>query len=116
MIGDMFFINGTTNLPVTDKLEGDIWTTIIVPVDKTGGDYPHAILPDIPIVSTPSGTNRWSVNVTDVVINELPSHWSPYIVTVQSKKIPQFWHIRNLPFFQQLMSHLQRFPKQYPKQ
>jgi hypothetical protein len=89
-IGDVFFINGTTNLPVTEKLEGGIATTIFFTgMPHSQVNYPGAILPDIPIVSTPSGTNRWSVNVTDVVVtnlNDQPGRWSPYVVTIQSKE------------------------------
>jgi hypothetical protein len=85
VIGDIFFINGTTNLPVSEKLDGTIRTTIFIPGDKSGTDYPGAFLPDIPIVSTSSGTNKWSVNVTDIAVNELPVGFSPYVVTVASK-------------------------------
>jgi len=86
VIGDIFFINGTTNLPVSEKLEGTIDTTIFIPGDKSGTNYPSAFLPDIPLVSTSSGTNKWSVNVTDIAVNELPVGFSPYIVTVVSKE------------------------------
>jgi hypothetical protein len=82
VIGDIFFINGTTNLPVTEKLVGTITTTIFTTGDKSGTNYPYAILPDIPITSTSSGINQWSVNGTDIAINELPVGWSPYIISV----------------------------------
>jgi hypothetical protein len=82
VIGDIFFINGTTNLPVTEKLVGTIITTIFIPGGKSGTNYPSAFLSDISIVSTSSDTNRWSVNVTDIAINELPVGWSPYLVSV----------------------------------
>ena len=88
VIGEIFFINGTTNLPVTEKLNGYIWTSIFIPAGKSGQFYPNAILPDISIVPMFSGTNRWSVNVTDFAINDLQSGWSPYFVTVQSKGDP----------------------------
>ena len=87
-IGDVFFINGTTNLPVSENLEVEIVTTLFIPgMESADETYPGADFLDIPIVSTQSGANRWSVNVTDIVIiNDLPSRWSPYVVIVQSKE------------------------------
>jgi hypothetical protein len=88
-IGDVFFINGTTSLSVTENLTGGIRTTAYIMAMKSSHiNYPSAILPDISIVSTPSGTNRWSVNVTDVVVTNLNDQpeWSPYVVVVRSKE------------------------------
>jgi hypothetical protein len=82
VIGDVLFINGTTNLPVSEKLKGTITTTIFIPAGKYEQYYPGAFLSDIPIAPTPTGPNRWSVNVTDLVINELPTWWSPYLVSI----------------------------------
>ena len=86
-VGDVFFINGTTNLPPSEKLDLLIQTTIFKPGPKSDTGYrPGAFLSDIPIISKSSGINRWSVNITDIAINELPSGWSPYVVTVISKE------------------------------
>jgi len=85
-VGDVFFINGTTNLPVSEKLIGVIQTTTFIPGGKSGVEYPSAILDDIPIISMNSGTNGWSVNGTEVVVKNLPNGWSPYVVVISSKK------------------------------
>jgi hypothetical protein len=65
--GDVFFINGTTNLPVTRNLtlylgpgcvlnHGIGWWTL---------EPEPSIISNIPIVSGSSGTNHWSYNATD---------------------------------------------------
>ena len=64
-IGDVFFINGTTNLPVTQNL-----TIHVYPLASTheprGRIPPPGIFVDgIPIVPITNGVNRWSVNVTN---------------------------------------------------
>jgi hypothetical protein len=84
-VGDVFFINGTTNLPTSEKLEGLIQTGIFMTQHGDSHLTPSAFFPDIPIVSTSSDTNRWSVNVTDIAISELPIRWSPYLVEVVLK-------------------------------
>ena len=82
-VGAVFYINGTTNLPTSEKLNGLIQTTIFKP--HIDAEPPSPFFPDIPIVSTSSGTNRWSVNITDRAISELGIGGSPYVVTVVSK-------------------------------
>jgi hypothetical protein len=72
-IGDVFFINGTTNLPVSEKLTIEIVDYFWVarshiknePNNIPPGKYVG--IPDVLIISDSSGTNRWSVNVTDAV-------------------------------------------------
>ena len=84
-IGDVFFINGTTNLPVSETLEVQIipkkWA-------RAGGWNPSAFFNGISIASTLSGTNRWSVNVTDIVNAQLDNRRSPYVAAVYSSKNP----------------------------
>jgi hypothetical protein len=75
-IGDVFFINGTTNLPISENLT--IWfgnyeweeqsftydckeCQRIPPTDKVGK------VENIPISPTVNDTNRWSANVTNIV-------------------------------------------------
>jgi hypothetical protein len=73
--GDVFIIHGTTNVPSTEILRG-----FIIPYYfMTGGriNKPFAYLGNISIISTSSGTNEWSVNVTDHW-GDLPIDWSPY--------------------------------------
>jgi hypothetical protein len=84
-IGDIFFINGTTNLPVSENLTLHIldYFWLIGPKTKSKS-YPlpsgrYVFISNIPISSATSGLNRWSVNVTDNV-KELVSN--EYIVWV----------------------------------
>jgi len=87
-IGEVFFINGTTNLPVKEKLTMDIvsYKYIMRPHMKHElGPSPResAHMPVISISLTLRGTNRWSVNVTDIV-KELLS--GEYFVDVSSSR------------------------------
>ena len=74
-IGDIFIINGTTNLPVTENLTmfiGGVWRS----AQKTSPmhDSRMVIINNISILSTssiPDGMNRWSINVTDTVQKNL---------------------------------------------
>lgn len=88
VIGDVFFINGTTNIPNCENFSMDIadvqtygrtsmksWVFTAIP-----GKY--VSIPYISIVPDSTGTNRWSVNVTDVV-RELNA--SKYMVDVWSE-------------------------------
>lgn len=87
-IGEVFFINGTTNLPVTENLTMDI-VTGYHPAMKNSPYHPYLNINvnDIPIISATSGDpriNYWSVNVTDIVkqlVND------KYDVSVLSSKI-----------------------------
>jgi hypothetical protein len=70
----VFFINGTTNLPLSENLEMDIieYYWFERPKGRNEPDHPPAgkYEYNIPIISTGSvipGTNRWSSNVTDTV-------------------------------------------------
>jgi hypothetical protein len=71
-IGEVFFINGTTNLPVSENLTlgMEALSYIMRPHQKTDtGPGPHrsANLPALPISPALPGLNRWSANVTDIV-------------------------------------------------
>jgi hypothetical protein len=70
-IGDVFFINGTTNLPASGNLTMEITDAFInsppqsknaVLVFPLGKDVS---IPYVSIIPDASGTNKWSVNVTD---------------------------------------------------
>jgi hypothetical protein len=87
VIGDIFFINGTTNLPVSQNLMMDIvsYKYIMRPHMKnelSPGPHASASMKGIPISSAFPGTNRWSANVTDAV-KELES--GDYLVQVDSQ-------------------------------
>ncbi len=74
-IGDVFFINGTTNLPVTENLtmaiEGIEFVKYISRTNtKSSGPPPlneYRYISDISISPAQPGTNRWSTNVTDII-------------------------------------------------
>jgi len=71
-ISEVFFINGTTDLAVSQKLTMNIVSLKTMdPHMKTySGPYPGEFAYDIPVISIPTaapGTNRWSANVTDIV-------------------------------------------------
>jgi len=82
-VGNVLYINGTTNLPVNATLSVFIYTSYYHP-EYRGPPVPGYRLPNISIVSTPSGINLWSVNVTDIGVSELPAEWSPYILVVRN--------------------------------
>jgi len=72
IIGEVFFINGTTNLPVSGNLTlgMEALSYIMRPHQKgeTGpGPHGSANLPALPISPALPGLNRWSANVTDIV-------------------------------------------------
>jgi hypothetical protein len=86
-IGDIFFINGTTNQPVSEHLTMDIVSYKYIErthmkFDLGPSPEESAYMPDISISSDLSGTNRWSVNVTDTV-KKLKS--GEYIVDIYSQ-------------------------------
>jgi len=63
-IGEVFFINGTTNLPVSENLTIDVYPG--TPHRGVGGRIEPGIVVDrILILSGMNGVNHWSVNVTD---------------------------------------------------
>ncbi len=70
-IGDVFFINGTTNLPVSENLTLEIrdyaWTWRLHMKDEPNVPPPgyYAYLPYVSIIPGITGINQWSVNVTD---------------------------------------------------
>jgi hypothetical protein len=77
-IGDVFFINGTTNLPVSENLTMDI--AFYPPCFSREYTFCEAApIKDFPISPASSGTNRWSVNVTDSFKN-LP--YGQYLIDV----------------------------------
>ena len=69
--GDVFFINGTTNLPVSENLILEIrdyaWTWRLHMKDEPNVPPPgyYAYLPYVSIIPGITGINQWSVNVTD---------------------------------------------------
>jgi hypothetical protein len=84
----VFFINGTTNLPVSEKLTMNIesYKYVMRPHLKSDlgpplGEYAYHI-PVILMTSTIPGTNRWSVNLTDIA-KKLASE--EYLVLVSSR-------------------------------
>jgi hypothetical protein len=80
--GDVFIIHGITNLPSTEVIRG-----FIIPFYFMTGvrvDKPFVYLGNISVISTPSGVNLWSVNVTDHW-GDLPINWSPYQVGIDYK-------------------------------
>ena len=83
-IGEVFFINGTTNLPISENLT--IYVNPITPPHGGRGRKEKGIVVDkIPIFTAINGVNHWSVNVTD-------GYWTPeyFLVIIGSKKhIPQ---------------------------
>jgi hypothetical protein len=77
--GDAFIIHGTTNVPATEVLNGAIFPEIFESGRRV--DKPYVFLGGISIVSTHSGTNYWSVNVTDHW-GDLPILWNPYNIYI----------------------------------
>ena len=85
-IGDVFFINGTTNLPVTENLTVQIIEGFHLRTKADLGAYVHGITEDVPIspnTTTNMGVHQWSLNVTDPVMIALVS--DRYSVGVYSK-------------------------------
>jgi len=82
VIGDVFFINGTTNLPVTKKLRAAFQRYTDLGPTMKGQTKKFFILPDIPISPGTATINRWSVNATDFVAENLVSR--EYIFWIMS--------------------------------
>jgi hypothetical protein len=81
-IGDVFFVNGTTNLPATENLSLSFSYTFKMQSRRYSvSPNTSAEIPDISISSSTSGTNRWSVNATDI-LHEL--NGGEYFVYVHS--------------------------------
>jgi hypothetical protein len=80
-IGDVFFINGTTNLPATQNLTMDIFLS--EKFFRSPEDLPHASssIVEFPISPGSSGINYWSVNVTDYFKNLT---YGQYLIMVYS--------------------------------
>ena len=91
-VGDMFFINGTTNLPDSDNLL--MWITSSDyerPHDKSEmGPLPgeYTDVQNISIFSDITGTNRWSVNVTNTVKELDPGEFNVYLVSIPFSIVP----------------------------
>jgi hypothetical protein len=86
-IGDVFYINGTTNLPVTENLMMDITTEFRMAMKNSPPrTYLDVGVNDIPVISSSSGNpeiNHWSANITDTVkklVND------KYCVSVRSSR------------------------------
>lgn len=79
-IGDVFFINGTTNLPVSEKLTIHAYPLASIRGGK-GRLSPGIYADEIPIVSGIKGVNHWSVNVTG-------GYWEPeeFVVGIWATK------------------------------
>jgi len=85
-IGDVFFINGTTDLPVSENLTVQIIESFHLGTKADLGAYVHGITEDIPIspiTISNTGVHQWSFNVTDPVMIALVS--DRYDVGVYSK-------------------------------
>jgi hypothetical protein len=94
-VGDVFFINGTTNLPVNDSL--GLWIFQYDVLCELHHDREHDVgtvwlgneasrkIENIPIIPDNLGSNRFSINVTD---NTKSLTWEGgYIVWVYSGEI-----------------------------
>lgn len=85
-IGEVFFINGTTNLPPSDKLRMGIFSSVIKRGDKftpwVGANRPGEYATIAPIAITTSafpGLNQWSVNLTDISKTLISQEYVVYI-------------------------------------
>lgn len=75
--GEIFFINGTTNLPDGENLSInlDTFCNKFRPHMKNEPDFQGITISNISIKSNGSGTNRWSVNMTDFAIQYSPNKY-----------------------------------------
>ena len=87
--GEVFFINGTTNLPVSETLmmyiESNKYATS-THIRSSRGPLPGKFAYNIPvgfIATDRPGLNRWSVNLTDIAMN---LSCDEYLVLVDSKE------------------------------
>jgi len=87
--GEVFFINGTTNLPVSETLmmyiESNKYATS-THIRSSRGPLPGKFAYNIPvgfIAMDGPGVNRWSVNLTDIAMN---LSCDEYLVLVDSKE------------------------------
>jgi hypothetical protein len=73
--GEIFFINGTTNLPGGENLSInlDTFCNQFRPHMKNEPAFQGKTIANISIISTGTGTNRWSVNMTDFAIQYSPN-------------------------------------------
>ena len=81
-IGDVFFINGTTNLPASEILILDVIPEYMNWGTKNAGGNGPDFGTNSSIIANSSGINLWSVNVTDAVKSQLNSSRSPYYIYV----------------------------------
>ena len=79
-IGEVFFINGTTNLPISENLSINVFPALYHPVSRGHEDLGFTN-DRISIISQDNGIKHWSINVSE-------GHWANevYIVTIGSKK------------------------------
>jgi hypothetical protein len=81
-VGEVFFLNGTTNLPTSDNISmefHEFWQLRGSSI-KNGRPLEIFTLEKIPIIRTKSGMNRWSVNITDIAIQNLTN--TSYLVVI----------------------------------
>ncbi|MGA2121822.1 MAG: hypothetical protein ABSG49_07240 [Methanoregula sp.] len=94
-IGDVFFINGTTNLPVSENLAVFVQPFHSIMMQK-GRREPGIVIYKVPIVSGRNTTNYWSVNVTD-------GYWKPdeYVAEITAinivPEVSAFQHFTMVP-------------------
>jgi hypothetical protein len=92
-IGDIIFITGTTNLPVTNNLMMNIYSSSIACPVAGNGENPNpencekniAQTPGISIIPDLPGSNMWSINATDTV-KDFDINESPYLIQIQSEE------------------------------
>lgn len=91
-IGDVFFINGTTNLPVTENL------TLVIETESSMGSqnfssrkFLSVDVHDIPVVPVTSpdssGVNHWSVNGTDSVRELVKDYYCVIVSSTDNSSI-----------------------------
>ena len=90
-IGDVFFINGTTNLPVSEDLSVIIRSTRHISRPHMKTEITHGFDSGyVPIIKGINGTNLWSVNATDGTWGE-----DAYFASVESsKEVPCYNHVQ----------------------
>ena len=100
-IGDVFFINGTTNLPVTENLS-IIIQNFRVSSSKNSPDRSYPVIhidniPVIPEVIVNSEENGWSANVSESVKQLVSGNYVVYVYASQENNIVTSQIITLLP-------------------
>jgi len=75
--GEIFFINGTTNLPDGENLSInlDTFCNVYRPHMKSELSFEGITISNISVISNGSGNNRWAVNMTDFAIQYSPNKY-----------------------------------------